>query len=75
MTKYLRSKYCRAHWIADPAEELDLLGPSNVDGVPPHVRERLTVCLRNSAADADVIVERIYADGVVVRQYCRGGTR
>jgi hypothetical protein len=75
MTKSSALKYCCGHWIPDPIDELDLLGPSNADGVPPHSRDRITVSLRNSAADADVIIERVYNDGLVISQFCGGGDR
>jgi hypothetical protein len=75
MTRSSASKFDRSRLIADPIEEFDLLGPSNADCRPPHLRERITVSLHNSAADADVIIERLYPDGWIVRQFLGGGTR
>lgn len=69
------SKFDRGLWINDPIEEFELLDPSNADCGPPHLRERITVWLRNLDAFAEVTLVRIYPDGLVVRQYCGGGDR
>jgi hypothetical protein len=75
MSEYSASRFSRGRRLADPIEEFDLLGPSDADCGLPHLPERITVSLCNSAADADVIIERFYRDGVVVRQYINGGAR
>jgi hypothetical protein len=59
--------------VADPDGQLDLFGPSNADATPLDNSERVWVHLRNSAAYADVTIERIYENGVVVLHHIGRG--
>lgn len=70
-----KSKFDHVRSITDVAEELDLLGPSNADCVTPHLPERITISLRNTAADIDVIIEHVHPNGLVVRQCINEGSR